>query len=101
MTLSFITTRQGCPWEKDRFSLPLNRTSAERWERALLPDTLEVYPLQGYGAVEIGVHRFHHPGRPEDGVGDAKFVTLWQNKDGAWKVTRVISYNHNHGLLAK
>ena len=62
-------------------------------ERALLPDTLEVYPLK----VEIGVHR----GRPEDGVGDAKFVTLWQNKDGVWKVTRVISYNHNHGLLAK
>jgi len=47
------------------------------------------------------VHRFHHPGRPEDGVGDAKFVTLWQNKDGVWKVTRVISYNHDHGLLAK
>jgi len=23
------------------------------------------------------------------------------NKDGAWKVTRVISYNHNQGLLAK
>jgi hypothetical protein len=45
--------------------------------------------------LEIGIHRFHHPGRPEDGAGDAKFVTLWQNKDGAWKVTRVISYNHN------
>jgi hypothetical protein len=26
---------------------------------------------------------------------------LWQNKDGVWTVTRVISYNHNHGLLAK
>jgi hypothetical protein len=64
-------------------------------------DTLEVYPLKGYGAVEIGVHRFHHPGQPEDAMGDDKFVTLWQNKDGAWKVTRVISYEHNHGLLAK
>jgi hypothetical protein len=34
-------------------------------------------------------------------MGDAKFVTLWQNKNGEWKVTRVISYEHNHGLLAK
>jgi hypothetical protein len=47
------------------------------------------------------VHRFHHSSPPEDGVGDAKFVALWQNKDGAWKVTRVISYNHNQGSLAK
>jgi Domain of unknown function (DUF4440) len=62
--------------------------------------TLEVYPLKGYGAVEIGIHRFHHPENAEN-VGDAKFVMLWQNKDGMWKVTRVISYNHNHGLLAK
>ena len=69
--------------------------------RYLVPGTLAVYPLKGYGAVEIGIHRFRHPGHPEDGAGDAKFVTLWQNKDGAWKVTRVISYNHNQGLLAK
>jgi hypothetical protein len=27
-------------------------------------------------------------------VGEAKFVTLWHNKDGSWMVTRVISYNH-------
>jgi hypothetical protein len=53
---------------------------------------MEVYPLKGYGAVQIGVHRFHHQG--EEGFGEAKFVTLWQNKDGVWKVTRVISYDH-------
>jgi len=26
--------------------------------------------------------------------GVAKFVMLWQNKDGAWRITRVISYDH-------
>jgi hypothetical protein len=51
-----------------------------------------VYPLHGYGAVEIGVHRFHHPG--DSDVGEAKFVMLWQYKDGAWKIPRVISYDH-------
>ena len=55
--------------------------------------SLEVYPLKGYGAVEIGVHRFYHPGAPGDG-GEAKVITLWQYKDGAWKVSRVISYDH-------
>jgi hypothetical protein len=86
---------------KGPFLAAIKQNICGKVERALLPDTLEVYPLKGYGAVEIGIHRFHHPGRPEDGAGDAKFVTLWQNKDGAWKVTRVISYNHNQGLLAK
>jgi hypothetical protein len=60
--------------------------------RELVPESLEVYPIAGYGAVEIGVHRFHHSHDSE--VGEAKFVQLWQNKDGAWKITRVISFDH-------
>jgi uncharacterized protein (TIGR02246 family) len=64
--------------------------------RELVPGTLEVYHMKGYGAVEIGVHRFHHPGHDDtEGVGEAKFIHLWQYKDGAWKITRVISYDHH------
>jgi hypothetical protein len=63
-------------------------------QRELVAGSLEVYPLKGYGAVEIGVHRFTHPGDPAN-VGEAKFIHLWQLKDGSWKVTRVISFNHN------
>ena len=62
--------------------------------RELVLGTLEVYPMANYGAVEIGVHRFHHPGNADD-VGEAKFIHLWQNKDGVWKVTRVISFDHH------
>jgi ketosteroid isomerase-like protein len=61
--------------------------------RELVAGSLEVYPLKGYGAVEIGVHRFHHPGQ-QDNVGEAKFIHVWQNKDGVWKVARVISFDH-------
>ena len=63
--------------------------------RQLVAGTLEVYPLNGYGAVEIGVHRFYHPYTQDHGeVGEAKFIHVWQNKDGVWKITRVISYDH-------
>ncbi len=63
--------------------------------REFVPGTLEVYPMNGYGAVEIGVHRFTHPKRPKpDTVGEAKFVMLWQLKDGVWMLTRVISFDH-------
>lgn len=99
--LEFYHDQTGLSVGKAPFLAAIKQNICGKVERALLPDTLEVYPLKGYGAVEIGIHRFHHPGHPEDGMGDAKFVTLWQYKEGTWKVTRVISYEHNHGLLAK
>jgi ketosteroid isomerase-like protein len=99
--LEFYHDQTGLEVGKAPFLAAIKQNICGKVERTLLPDTLEVYPLNGFGAVELGIHRFHHPGRPEDGMGDAKFVTLWQNKDGAWKVTRVISYEHNHGLLAR
>jgi hypothetical protein len=64
--------------------------------RELVPGTLEVYPIKDYGAVEIGIHRFHHPGHDDtEGVGEAKFVHVWQNRNGVWKVTRVLSVGHH------
>jgi hypothetical protein len=64
--------------------------------RELVPGSLEVYPMHGYGALEIGVHRFQHPGREKtEPVGEAKFIHLWQNQDGVWRITRVISFDHH------
>lgn len=98
--LEFYHDQTGLSVGKEPFLAAIKQNICGKVERELLPDTLEVYPLKGYGAIEIGIHRFHHPGHPEN-VGEAKFVTLWQNSNGAWKVTRAISYDHNHGLLAK
>jgi uncharacterized protein (TIGR02246 family) len=67
-----------------------------RVSRELVPGTLQVFYMKGYGAVEMGVHRFHHPGHEDtEPVGEGKFIHLWQYKDGAWKITRVISYDHH------
>ncbi len=64
--------------------------------RELVPGTLKVFYMKGYGMLETGVHRFHHPGHEDtEGVGEGQFIHLWQYKDGAWKVTRVISYDHH------
>lgn len=63
--------------------------------RELVPGSLQVFYMKGYGAIEMGVHRFHHPGHEDtEAVGEARFVHLWQYKDGAWRVTRVLSYDH-------
>jgi ketosteroid isomerase-like protein len=98
--LEFYHDQTGLTVGKAPFLLALKQNVCGKVERTLIESTLEVYPLKNYGAVEIGIHRFHHPNEPGN-IGDAKFINLWQNKDGVWKVTRVISYEHNHGLLAK
>jgi uncharacterized protein (TIGR02246 family) len=64
--------------------------------RELVPGTLQVFYMKGYGAIEMGVHRFHHPGHEDtEGVGEGRFIHLWQYKDGAWRITRVMSYDHH------
>ncbi len=61
--------------------------------RKLLPASLKVYPIRGYGAVEEGEHVFCmlDTGKCE---GIAKFVMVWENKDGQWRMTRILSYGH-------
>jgi ketosteroid isomerase-like protein len=62
--------------------------------RELVPGSLEAHHMKGYGAVEIGVHRFLHPKSKSD-PGEARFIHLWRYQDGAWKITRVISFDHH------
>jgi|SRR5215470_11249811 len=64
--------------------------------RELVPGTLQVFYMKGFGAIEMGIHRFHHPGHEDtEGVGEGRFIHLWQYNDGAWKITRVMSYDHH------
>jgi hypothetical protein len=90
--LEFYHDKTGLAVGKQPFLKAIKENICGKVTRELVAGSLEVYPLHGYGAVEIGVHRFHHPG--DSDVGEAKFVQLWQYKDGAWKISRVISYDH-------
>jgi len=61
--------------------------------RELVEGTLQTFPMKGYGAVQLGSHRFCEIGAAKCG-GIARFVHLWQNEGGTWRITRVISYDH-------
>jgi hypothetical protein len=62
--------------------------------RQLTAGSLRVYPMKGIGAVEMGTHRFFENGS-STASGEADFVHLWIYKDGAWKISRVLSYDHH------
>jgi hypothetical protein len=60
-------------------------------KRELMQNSLEVYPIKDYGAIEIGEHRFCHIENGKNDCGIFPFIILWQNEGGTWKVSRVIS----------
>lgn len=93
--LEFYHDKTGLATGKKVFLEAIKNNICGKVTRKLVDGSLEVHSLHGYGAVEIGVHRFYHPWTQDHGeVGEAKFIHLWRYKDGAWKLTRVISYDH-------
>ncbi|MEO6221447.1 MAG: nuclear transport factor 2 family protein [Ginsengibacter sp.] len=72
-----------------------------RLRREAVAGTVKVYPMQNgaeiYGAVISGEHKFYitQNGKPEFQSGVANFTQLWQLKNGVWKMTRILSYNHH------
>jgi hypothetical protein len=93
--LEFYHDKTGLARGRQTFIDSIRKNICGKVTRELIPGTLQVYPLAHYGAVEIGTHRFHHPGQPNDDPGEAQFIMLWQNKGGDWQITRVISFDHH------
>lgn len=62
--------------------------------RKLVPGSMEVYPIEGYGAIETGQHVFSHTENGQFESATFKFMQIWQKKDGVWRVTREVTYGH-------
>lgn len=60
--------------------------------RTLVPGSLEVYPMAGYGAIQVGKHVFAKAGEP--GAEIAQFVHLWKREGEKWRLARVLSFDH-------
>ena len=71
-----------------------------RIRREEVKGTVKVFTLQNngviYGAILSGEHFFYilEKGKEERLDGRAKFTHLWLLKDGVWKMTRILSYDH-------
>ncbi len=65
-------------------------------KRVLVKESLEVFPMKGYGAVESGRHDFFkvEPGKPDVPTEKARFTHLWRLDNGKWLLARVLSYDH-------
>lgn len=62
--------------------------------REIVKGSLEIYPINNYGAVETGLHTFYHFEEGKQIEGTFKFIHLWKKENGQWKISRIISYDH-------
>jgi Domain of unknown function (DUF4440) len=67
-----------------------------RARRELVKDSMAVYPLNNYGAIQVGVHRFYAiaEGKKDQLTETARFTQVWKKDNGKWRVARVLSYDH-------
>ncbi len=71
-----------------------------RPRRELVKGSLVVYPLYKngvlYGAIQMGKHRFfaNEKDKPEYFTSIAKFTHVWLLENSEWKLTSVLSYDH-------
>ena len=66
-----------------------------RVRRELLDEGLEIHPLPGIGAMQIGRHRFcSREGDQPEQCSDYGFSTVWEETRAGWQQLRVLSYGH-------
>ena len=68
--------------------------------RVLIEGSMNVFPLYSngklYGAIQTGIHEFYgeEKGKARYLTSTAKFTHVWIIEDGAWKLKRILSYDH-------
>lgn len=73
-----------------------NFSSNKKLRRELVKESLEIYPVGEYGAIEIGIHQFYitEAGQPERPDSSPKFIHIWKKTGNKWEIIKVISYDH-------
>ncbi len=88
--LEFYHDKGGLSTSKNEMVEAIKNNICGKTNRELLKGSIEVSPIAGYGAVELGSHRFHN--LIEKSISPySKFVVIWKYENTEWKVTRVIS----------
>ena len=90
--IEFYHDKGGLMTSKDSIMVGIQNNICDKVTRELVKGSIEVYPIAGYGAIEMGQHFFINNREPKPDKPDiGKFVHTWKKENGEWKLTRVIS----------
>ena|SRR2546428_1408438 len=91
-SIEFYHDKGGLMTSKKELLDATKRNICGKVTRELVKGSIEVYSIKGYGAVEMGLHKFHNHTEKEGAPSHAsKFIIIWQHKNNEWKIKRVVS----------
>jgi hypothetical protein len=90
-SIEFYHDGSGLQTSKQVLLAALKANICGKVTRVFVKGSLEVYPIPGYGAVEIGLHRFINHQEHDALSKPDRFIAVWRLRDGKWQMTRVIS----------
>ncbi|MEO6633538.1 MAG: nuclear transport factor 2 family protein [Mucilaginibacter sp.] len=90
-SIEFYHDKGGLQTSKQALLDALKKNICGKVTRVLVPGSIEVYPIAGFGAVEIALHRFINHQESETPSKPDKFIVVWRLRNGIWQITRVIS----------
>src|SRR6187431_2488937 len=85
--LEFYHDQGGLMTSKQKLNEALKNNICGKVNRELKKGSLEVYPIKGYGAVEMGLHGFYNSKDKPLQLHYAKFVHLWKRENNHWRIT--------------
>lgn len=90
-SIEFYHDRGGLSNNKEGIIESIRKNVCGKVSRTLIKQSLEVYPIPGFGAIEMGLHSFYNNQEPNVAPHASRFTIVWQRTSSGWKVRKVIS----------
>jgi len=92
-SVEFYHDSGGVTWNRADMLANTRKNACGTYTREAIPGSITVYPIKGFGAIELGSHRFCQTASNKcEGLAD--FTMVWRLSRAGWKITRVLSYGH-------
>ena len=91
--VEFYHDTGGVTWTRDAMIASTGKNVCGHFRRQLVPGSLHVWPIKGFGAIETGSHVFCQL-KATDCEGLADYTIVWHQVGDQWLITRVLSYGH-------
>ncbi|TWJ03407.1 uncharacterized protein DUF4440 [Mucilaginibacter frigoritolerans] len=90
-SIEFYHDRGGLMTSKKDLLDAIKKNICGKVTRVLVQGSIEVYAIAGFGAVEIGLHRFINHQESETPSKPGKFVVIWRHINNKWQMYRIVS----------
>lgn len=89
--IEFFHDKGGLMTSKKELLKATQKNICGKVTRILIPGSIEVYPINNYGAIEMGFHRFFNNQEPNAESKPSKFIIVWKKENELWRIAKVIS----------